>query len=139
MAKKPRDRREARRPSATQQQSSGTEVSDTELRTRLGKAVRLARLAHDLTQEQLGKRIGKSQNFIYTTELGKTDPGVIALLRISQVLNVSLDLFLAPIMPANKTRSDQEQEVMGKAQHLLVSLLKSVQDTTRESGPGSKD
>lgn len=139
MAKKLSNRRTVRRPSATQQQPSSTEENDKELRERLGKAVRLARLAHGLTQRKLGELIGKSQNLIYTTELGKTDPGVIALLRISEALNVSMDLFLAPIMPPNKARSVQEQEVVEKAQRMLVSLLRSVQDTTIESGTRATD
>lgn len=134
MVSKPNRRREALRPSATQTQSSSNEVNDKELQKRVGMAVRLARTAKKMTQRELANSIGKSQNFIYTIETGRSDPGIVALRRIAEALHVSMDVFLAPVITQREGKTDAEQKIFNKAQELLVSILRSTQEPSGDSG-----
>lgn len=54
---------------------------------------RLKELRHDknLTQQQLAKELNVSGNTIYAWEVNKQEPSMTALLKLSNIFNVSLD------------------------------------------------
>lgn len=82
-------------------------MTTPQLRQQLGKNIRLARTAADLTQAQLGKRCGVSQNLIYTAELGKTDPGVLVTAKIAQVCGVPFMTLLAGVVKVEKANPNE--------------------------------
>jgi len=59
------------------------------LREKLGQKIREARLAADLTQEELGFAAEISRNYVSLLELGESSPTVDILVQICKVLGVS--------------------------------------------------
>jgi transcriptional regulator with XRE-family HTH domain len=126
MPSKPSKKQRTARPSATHKLASSNEVDDKELQKRVGLAIRLARIAKGWTQRELAQAIGRSQNFVFSIESGKSDPGVVALRRIAAAMETSVDVFLAPIVVQYSPKSKAEQQVFNKAQELFVNILKTV-------------
>lgn len=137
MAKRSHRARRPLRPSATQKQSSINEVDNNELQARIGLAVRVVRTARGLSQKKLAERIGKSQNFIWMLENGKSDPGIVLLQTLARALNVDISLFLAPVLSPKSTSSDAEQKVFEVGQDFFLSLLQSVDK--RLTGDGKNE
>jgi DNA-binding response OmpR family regulator len=68
--------------------------SEEQLMAELGRRLRSARHAHDLTMKTLGERIGISQAQISQIEAGLSAPSLTTLLRLSRALHLELsDLF----------------------------------------------
>lgn len=66
-------------------------MTDTDAFLRaLGKRVRLARLTHELTQEQLADAAGMSRSFVSLIEKGTHGVDVVRLVRIADALDLSL-------------------------------------------------
>jgi len=64
------------------------------IRTKLGRAIRELRLAHQLNQEEFGQRIGISSTQVSQYEQAKVLPSIITLYRIAIQFGVSLDTLL---------------------------------------------
>ena len=60
----------------------------------MGKRIRLLRKQMNLTQEELAAQVGVSLSFMGHIERGTRQPSLEHLVRISQVLSVSLDFLL---------------------------------------------
>lgn len=58
---------------------------------KIGVKIAEARIKYNLTQEELGEKIGKTSQFISNIETGKRKPSLPTLLNISKILNLSLD------------------------------------------------
>lgn len=58
---------------------------------KIGVRIAEARIKYNLTQEELGEKIGKTSQFISNIETGKRKPSLPTLLNISKILNLSLD------------------------------------------------
>ena len=56
--------------------------------------IKQLRLSKGLTQQQLGKKIFKSESTVRMWELGKTEPDIETLGNLSEVFNVSIDYLL---------------------------------------------
>ena len=56
--------------------------------------IKFARIRKGLTQEELGEKIGVNKVTISAYELGKIKPSLDALIRLSDVLEVSIDELL---------------------------------------------
>jgi transcriptional regulator with XRE-family HTH domain len=128
--------RAPKRPSATQRQSSQREVADTELQSRVGMAVRLARTARKMTQRELARQVGRSQNFVHSLERGSSDPGIVALIRIAERLEVDVDVFLAPVLPRRKSAGQPDKQLHDKAQQLLNTILRTMGESHGEGRGG---
>ena len=70
----------------------------TEDRNSIGENIRKARKAAGMTQEELGKKIGISQQAVGNYESGRRKPKIKTLLRLSNGLNVSVAELLAGIV-----------------------------------------
>ena len=64
--------------------------------TDLGERMRFARLRANLTQEDLGDKLGVTQTAVSYWEGGKRDPGVSDLLRIAEACGVPASSLLPP-------------------------------------------
>lgn len=58
----------------------------------IGRAIKISRAEHDITQEQLGKLVDCSRQTIMSIENGITDPGFGLAYRISRALKFNLEL-----------------------------------------------
>ena len=58
---------------------------------KIGVRIAEARIKYNLTQEELGEKIGKTSQFISNIETGQRKPSLPTLLNISKILNLSLD------------------------------------------------
>ncbi len=65
-----------------------------EIYKKIGKNIKVARLAKKLTQEQLANRIGKGLNFVGKIEVGFSHPSLNTLIDIANALEIEIkDLF----------------------------------------------
>lgn len=62
-----------------------------ETRARMGKIIKEARLKKDLTQSELGKMLGKSNNVITNWEKGTNSPDVDNIERLCAILDIPVD------------------------------------------------
>ena len=61
---------------------------------KIGQRVKEARKKNHMTQDDLGKEIGKNAKHISALENGRSRPSLDSLAALSRVLNVSTDFFL---------------------------------------------
>lgn len=59
----------------------------------IGNIIRERRLSLKITQKELSKKVGKSQQLICDIEAGRKNPSINTLFKIAKVLNLSLDKF----------------------------------------------
>lgn len=59
----------------------------------IGKRLRKLRLKQKLTLEHIAKEIGFTKSFLSQVELNRTSPSIASLLKILNVLNISMDDF----------------------------------------------
>lgn len=60
---------------------------------KVGQQIKQARMEHKLSQAELGEKIGCSNNHMSHVEIGQTKPSLPMMLKLSLVLNKSLDYF----------------------------------------------
>ncbi|HUS88034.1 MAG TPA: helix-turn-helix domain-containing protein [Desulfosporosinus sp.] len=78
-----------------------------ETRIRMGKIIKEARLKMDLTQSELGKMLGKSDNVVTNWEKGTNSPDVNNIERLCAILDIPVDYIFqakqkSPIMELKK-------------------------------------
>ena len=61
----------------------------------LGDAVRLYRFRHNISQEEMGSRLGVSENTIFLWEKGLSKPGIASMVRIAGLFDVPLPVVVA--------------------------------------------
>ncbi len=109
--------------------------NDKEMLGRVGLAVRVARVGRGLSQRELGNKVGKSQNLIWTIESGKKDPGIVLLARIAAALEMPLEFFLTPIQqPRSNTAPDRAKEFI-EGREILVSLMDALSESMHSGEP----
>ena len=70
----------------------------------LGEEIRKARLASNLTQEELAFEAGISRNYVSLLELNQKSPAVDVLLRICDAMGVSAAKIIARIERERKAK-----------------------------------
>jgi DNA-binding XRE family transcriptional regulator len=65
----------------------------------LGKRVRLLRIDHELTQEQLAHGAGMSRNFVSSIERGAHGVDLVRVRRLALALDVEIDALVPPVRP----------------------------------------
>lgn len=78
----------------------------------IGPKLRSLRKTKGLTQRGLAKKTGLSHSFICDIELGRSNPSIVKLVRLSQALGVNPDFFLNNLF-ANNERSDSNVKSTG--------------------------
>ena len=63
---------------------------NTKILENLGKNIKKYRLDRELTQEELANKIGVHQTYIGKLEIGKINPSVKKLFKISRALGIKL-------------------------------------------------
>ena len=59
----------------------------------IGEKIRLCRMTHEVSKEQLGKEIGKTADYISKLERGDFKPSVVSFVKICRGLGVTPGLF----------------------------------------------
>lgn len=72
----------------------------------LGKRVREERIKKDLTQFALAEEVGISQNFLGDVERGLKAPSITTSIRLSNVLEISLDVLFADSLTVKENVED---------------------------------
>ena len=77
------------------------EESEANLRKFLGARIKVMRTLRGLTQTELAKRLGATQSLVTNYETGRREPGIRYLLKLSRILNVSVDWLIGtpPLKP----------------------------------------
>lgn len=76
-----------------------TEVDDAEYRWSVGKRIRVWRVVHDLSQEELARRAGVTRNFVSAIERGAQGLDAVRLRRLAAAMRVDLAELLAEPEP----------------------------------------
>ncbi|WP_422672270.1 helix-turn-helix domain-containing protein [Candidatus Methylopumilus planktonicus] len=69
----------------------------TKLDSAFGKTLRLRRFNINLSQEQLGLKSGLSRPYISELEMGKKDPSLFTIFKLSDALKVKPSFFINEI------------------------------------------
>ncbi|QDC73049.1 helix-turn-helix domain-containing protein [Candidatus Methylopumilus universalis] len=69
----------------------------TKLDSAFGKSLKSRRLSSNLSQEQLGLKSGLSRPYISELEMGKKDPSLFTIFKLSNALKVKPSFFINEI------------------------------------------
>ena len=72
----------------------------TKLDGAFGKSLKSRRLSSNLSQEQLGLKSGLSRPYISELEMGKKDPSLFTIFKLSDALKVNPSFFINEIEQA---------------------------------------
>ena len=72
----------------------------TKLDSAFGKSLKSRRLSSSLSQEQLGLKSGLSRPYISELEMGKKDPSLFTIFKLSDALKVKPSFFINEIEQA---------------------------------------
>lgn len=95
-----------------------------ETRVRMGKIIKEARLKKDLTQSELGKMLGKSNNVITNWEKGTNSPDVDNIERLCAILDIPVDY----IFQTKQKEKSPSTELTEGEQYLVESYRKLSRD-----------
>ena len=95
-----------------------------EIRTRIGKIIKEARLKKDLTQSELGKMLNKSNNVITNWEKGTNSPDADNIERLCAILDIPVNvMFRVP-----KTENSSVAKLSEEEQRLIFNWRKLSHD-----------
>lgn len=95
-----------------------------ETRARMGKIIKEARLKKNLTQSELGKMLGKSDNVITNWEKGTNSPDVDNIERLCAILDIPVDY----MFQAKQKEKSPSMELGEDEQYLVESYRKLSHD-----------
>lgn len=110
---------------------------------KIGQRVKEARNKNHMTQDVLGKEIGRNAKHISALENGRSRPSLDSLVALSKVLNVSTDFFLMDAPDANPAytldtemaeRARQMTSTTRVACITMMDQLLIVQNSATDSG-----
>lgn len=97
---------------------------------KIGERIRRIRIGKDFTQENLAEELGITKSAFSKIERGETDANVSRLLRIAEILEVSVCDFFEDTRPA--VVSDQGNPYGYASKQDVEQLSKSIQSLIRE-------
>lgn len=84
-------------------------MDDADYRRGVGKRIRVWRVVHDLSQDELARRAGVTRNFVSAIERGAQGLDAVRLRRLAAAMEVDLAELLADPEP----RQDRRQAMSG--------------------------
>ncbi len=113
-------------------------MDDKNLLCEIGQRIRKARNNKKLSQEDLAFKAGLSTCSISDIELGKTNLGVLTLIKIIEALDVSADIILRPdVASVNKIYQNEFAELLKDCTpseiETITKLAKDVKNTLHKS------
>ena len=119
-------------------------MAETTKSKMIGNRIKAARKARNLSQEQLGEKLGVSFQAVSTWEQGKFIPDSAHLPGLARVLNISLDALFADedreweLKPVNNDFQHMYTFVKGRAQMLNLPQTLAVMNLLRQAHGGQK-
>ena len=89
----------------------------------VGDRIRATRNSKQMSQLELAEKINISASYMSDIEMGKSNFGVDILIRLAEVLQVSLDWLLRADVPESKEIIDWEHQVKKKSFELYSRYL----------------
>src|SRR5258708_7510953 len=102
----------------------------TDIRTRLGAAVKAHRAGKEMTQEQLAERSDLSYKFIGEIERGAANPTVVTLDRLAQALGVPMSILVLE----TRDRHANDYQISHNELVRVREALESIADVTNRLG-----
>lgn len=93
----------------------------------IGDRIRACRTSLDLTQEQLGLQVQKGGSTVRMWEIGKSEPDLETIKKLSQIFNVSVDYLLG-----NDTATADELKIPDEYKDLPIAFYEGAKDLTQE-------
>ncbi len=91
----------------------------TDLKVIVGRNIRAAREAREMTQEQFAEAIGRHIDSVSLIERGRTLPALDTLIAISNIVGVGLDVLVHPF---DQVADDETKLVLSELQVRLENL-----------------
>ena len=95
-------------------------ISKSEFRTLMGQKVRKQRMEHGLSVDELAALLGLSAGFIGLIERGERGLTVYNLLKLSHILNVSVEAFMSEISSASNPYPENYESVCHKKLSIIT-------------------
>lgn len=92
---------------------------------KVGQRIKQARMESKLSQAELGEKIGCSNNHMSHVEIGQTKPSLPMMLKLSLVLNKSLDYFFLDT-PFTQTKTIINTELADKLLKCDTATLQTI-------------
>lgn len=92
---------------------------------KVGQRIKQARMESKLSQAELGEKIGCSNNHMSHVEIGQTKPSLPMMLKLSLVLNKSLDYFFLDT-PFTQTKTIINTELADKMLKCDTATLQTI-------------
>jgi transcriptional regulator with XRE-family HTH domain len=93
-----------------------------DLKQRLARAVRAARMRKGLTQETVAEQAGVTTETVSNTERAQSLVTLDVFLRLAAVLNIDLASVIDAQSPAHKKENPRRERLEGAASRLLAEL-----------------
>ncbi len=96
----------------------------------VGQMIKFGRINHDMSQDDLAKRLNVSKNYVSLVENDRKDPSIGFLKNAARLLNIPLILLIWEKMdlPAGKTKKEKEireqiDRMIGEAHRMFAERL----------------
>lgn len=93
----------------------------------VGDRIRACRLSLDLTQEQLGLQVQKGGSTVRMWEIGKSEPDLETVKKLSNIFDVSVDYLLG-----NSDIPNPELRIPDEYKDLPIAFYEGAKDLTQE-------
>lgn len=90
---------------------------------KIGKLLKMLRISKGLTQNQMSKLLGISQNYLSLIEQDKKTPSTEAIANFASSLSISKDALILVSSDAPKELNDKDIEDFMRLQQNILSLL----------------
>jgi transcriptional regulator with XRE-family HTH domain len=101
----------------------------------IGRAIRFARAARGLSQQDLASRVAISPSYLSLLESGKKDPSLAMIRAIAKGLRISEDVFILTAIDFESIRA-ADVDVMSALSEQLLSM--AVRQGVRTQAKGKK-
>lgn len=113
-------------------------MKERDLLYEIGQRIRKERTKLKISQEDLAFKSGLSTCSISDIELGKTNLGVLTLIKILEVLNISSDSILRPdVSSVNSIYQTEFSELLKDCSpseiETIITLVRNVKDTIHKN------
>ena len=90
----------------------------------IGRAIRFARVAKGLSQQELAARIAISASYLSLIEAGKKDPSIPMIRSVAEGLKISVDVLLLTAIDYDKIRAADVDALAALSQQLLAAAVR---------------
>lgn len=94
----------------------------------IGRAIRFARAARDISQQELASRVAISPSYLSLLETGKKEPSLTMIRSIARGLSVSEDVLILTAIDYQSIRSADVDTLAALSEQLLRAAVRQGED-----------